>query len=63
MKQFDRKLSPEMLISSLGQNFDILSFLDYVQMTFRHAVKLHDEHDALVREYGFEMHEDMRYVH
>lgn len=30
-------------------------------MTFMHFVKLLDEHNELVREYGFEMHDNMRY--
>lgn len=59
-KQFEKKLSPEMLVSCLGPHFDILSFLDYVQLTFLHFIKILDEYTELAKEFAFELHEDMR---
>lgn len=58
---FETQLSANVIPSFLGDNYDILSLLDYVHMTMQKTYDILQEYDDLGKQYSFEMDDNSKY--
>lgn len=57
---FEKQLAVKVLPSFLGENYDILSLLDYVEMTMQKMLDILTEHDKLASSCCLEMDENSK---